>query len=82
MVSPRKLKSRYFNSCYGKFRHPHWGLALDHYKRLHDQQPKAHFQIYACDFCAGLHIGHRKTSWRELRETDYLIPEEVESVGP
>jgi hypothetical protein len=62
----RRLRKHYDYSCNHKMRHQNSLTALDQAVSLNRKQPADFFAIYTCDFCNGLHIGHR----------DHRLPEE------
>jgi hypothetical protein len=57
------------HACLRKFVHPHFLSALLHVRHLSRRTDlKSKDQaVYCCKFCAGLHVGKRRSSF-ELRE--------------
>ena len=67
---PRKLRNKYYHQCWKKLRHENSLTALHHAASLRSFQPSDSFNVYACDFCAGLHVGHGN---KALPEQDLIL---------
>ncbi len=77
-LNPRKLRKRYDSQCCGKLRHENYLTALRHAARLRSFHPNDSFSVYHCDFCTGLHVGHRN---KTLPEQDLILVSSVEALN-
>jgi len=76
-MSPRQRRKLYGSHCGGKLRHENYLTALHHGTYLRSLHPTDSFSIYTCDFCAGLHLGHRN---KTLPEQDLILVSSIEEL--
>ena len=76
-MSPRQRRRMYASHCCGKLRHENYLTALHHGAYLRSLHPSDSFTVYPCDFCAGLHLGHRN---KTLPEQDLILVSSIEAL--